>query len=89
MEVVLTYSLQESGFRLHISFHSHATFPRLFVLHTHPHTHAQTAVIVRSGEILEGSSLCVLITAGGTVSSIADSHLQSPQFHPEIRSQSV
>lgn len=50
---------------------------------THPHTHAQTAVIVGSGGILEGSSFCVLITAGGIAYTVADSQLQAPQCCPE------
>lgn len=57
--------------------------PSLCVTHTHPHTHAQTAVIVGSGGILEGSSFCVLITAGGIAYAVADSQLQAPQCRPE------
>lgn len=63
---------RESGFRLHISFHSHATSLHRSVFYTHT-----PAVIKRSSGILEGSSLCVFITVGGIASSFGELGLLS------------
>lgn len=67
------------------SVFTHMLLLSISLCYTHPHT----AVIVRFDGILEGSSFCGFITASGIASSVADSQLQGPQFHPDLRLLSI